>query len=575
MQKDSSELNDTTRFLANTLHEIRTPIQTIIGAAELMQSTLLDKEQKEYIRQILFSAEGLLELANNILDFAKINQNGFKIENIPFDIAYVTEHVVDSESVKAFNRGVELVLDISPNVPALVTGDSMRVRQIMLNLISNAVKFTKEGYIHVELDYNKKDGICFSVKDSGIGISAEKQEKLFTDYFQADISTYRLFGGTGLGLSISKNLVNIMKGEIGVKTNPTGGSIFWFTLPLPVAIGNHEEIKFSKNPAKQRILIVDDSQLAADSLKNKLNSLGFTQVQVCTDAAEVVSILAEAEVSGNPFKIAFIDMVMEGGIDGWHVGFDIHQVGSISTSLYLLVPEGQMHEDAKMKFLDLYRGYLYKPIKKNMLVSLLSEELYEIEQLESADKGEKIIKIEELIPLTPAEEKSEREKASGNVKASIPKENAAEGLKILVAEDHPMNRKLLETFLKKFGAEVYLAENGVEALEIIENVPEISMVFMDIYMPEKNGIEATKELRAMHYNEIIIACTANNDSNDFDEYKRSGINDILVKPFKSETLKAMVEKWKAVMQTLSVEQINLINGGAVFDYPFEESEDSK
>lgn len=575
MQKDSSELNDTTRFLANTLHEIRTPIQTIIGAAELMQSTLLDKEQKEYIRQILFSAEGLLELANNILDFAKINQNGFKIENIPFDIAYVTEHVVDSESVKAFNRGVELVLDISPNVPALVTGDSMRVRQIMLNLISNAVKFTKEGYIHVELDYNKKDGICFSVKDSGIGISTEKQEKLFTDYFQADISTYRLFGGTGLGLSISKNLVNIMKGEIGVKTNPTGGSIFWFTLPLPVAIGNHEEIKFSKNPAKQRILIVDDSQLAADSLKNKLNSLGFTQVQVCTDAAEVVSILAEAEVSGNPFKIAFIDMVMEGGIDGWHVGFDIHQVGSISTSLYLLVPEGQMHEDAKMKFLDLYRGYLYKPIKKNMLVSLLSEELYEIEQLESADKGEKIIKIEELIPLTPAEEKSEREKASGNVKASIPKENAAEGLKILVAEDHPMNRKLLETFLKKFGAEVYLAENGVEALEIIENIPEISMVFMDIYMPEKNGIEATKELRAMHYNEIIIACTANNDSNDFDEYKRSGINDILVKPFKSETLKAMVEKWKAVMQTLSVEQINLINGGAVFDYPFEESEDSK
>ena len=188
---EKSELGDTTRFLASTLHEIRTPIQTIIGAAELLKTTSLDKEQSEYIRQIQFSAEGLLELANNILDFTKISQNEFKIENIPFDIAFVTEHVVDSESVKAFNKGVDLVLDISSSVPAMVTGDSMRVRQIMLNLISNAVKFTKSGFVHVELDYTKEEGIKFTVTDSGIGISEEKQSKLFTDYFQTDISTYR------------------------------------------------------------------------------------------------------------------------------------------------------------------------------------------------------------------------------------------------------------------------------------------------------------------------------------------------------------------------------------------------
>ncbi len=159
----SSDIDNTTRFFANALHEIRTPIQTIIGAAELMRNTALDKEQNEYVRQILFSAEGLLDLANNILDLAKMNQVGFKIENIPFDISYVAEHLIDSESVKAFNRGVELVLDISPNVPALVTGDSMRVRQIMLNLISNAVKFTKDGYVPVELDCNNSDGVCFTV----------------------------------------------------------------------------------------------------------------------------------------------------------------------------------------------------------------------------------------------------------------------------------------------------------------------------------------------------------------------------------------------------------------------------
>ncbi len=562
-QKSDSDIDGTTRFFANALHEIRTPIQTIIGAAELIQTTLLDKEQKEYVRQILFSAEGLLDLANNILDLAKMNQNGFKIENIPFDISYVVEHLVDSESVKAFNRGVELVLDISPNVPALMNGDPMRVRQIMLNLISNAVKFTNEGYVHVALDYNKKEGICFTVTDSGIGISEEKQKKLFTEYFQADISTYRLFGGTGLGLSISKNLVSRMNGKIGVKSNPSGGSIFWFTLPLSVALDKPAKIMFSKNTEDYRILIVDDNELAAKSLKNKLVHLGFKKTEICLDAAKVVELLTTAEIEGNPFSIAFIDMVMKGGLDGWHLGFNLHQIGSISTSLYLLVPEGQMHEDAKMKFLDLYKGYLYKPIKKDSLASLLSEELYESDHSSPFSRAEEIYSIEELEPVSQEEEFSVV--TGKQPEPKVDTKLLAEGLKILIAEDHPMNRKLLETFLKKFGAEVYLASNGNEALDIIRNTPEISMIFMDIYMPEKNGIEATKELRAMHYNEIIIACTANNDINDFSEYKRSGINDILVKPFKSDTLKAMIEKWKAVMQTLSVEQINLINGGFVSD----------
>ena len=558
----TKEINDTTRFLANTLHEIRTPIQTIIGSTELLRTTNLDKEQKEYIRQIQFSAEGLLDLANNILDFTKINQNEFKIENIPFDVAYITEHLVDSESVKAFNKGVELVLDISQSVPAMVTGDSMRVRQIMLNLISNAVKFTKEGYVHVELDYSKTEGIIFKVTDSGIGITEENQKKLFTDYFQADLSTYRLFGGTGLGLSISKTLVARMGGKIGVESNPEGGSVFYFTLPLPVAIEKLDEIKFQKNPDDYRIMIVDDSPLALESLRKKLLFMGFSNVEACTSTEDAVKKLIEAEKAGNPFKIAFIDMILNGGIDGWHFAFNIQHSERISEipSLYLLVPEGQMHEEAKMKFLDLCKGYLYKPIKREVLIALMSEILFgneeeenSLEYLESAEKTG----LEELSNdfATPAPSDGEQMHQIGGIKL-------ATGMKILVAEDHPMNRKLLETFLKRFGAQVYLAENGAEALEIIKNTPEINMVFMDIYMPEKSGIEATKELRAMHYNEIIIACTANNDTNDFEEYKRIGINDILVKPFSSSTLKAMIEKWKAVIQTLSPEQLNLISAGS-------------
>ena len=532
--KNPSDIDDTTRFFANTLHEIRTPIQTIIGSAQLMKETSLDKVQTEYLRQILFSAEGLLEIANNMLDLAKMNQNSFQIETMPFDISLVAEHLADSEGIKAFNKGVELVLDISAAVPALVNGDSMRVRQIMLNLIGNAVKFTNEGFIHVELDYNKKDGICFTVTDSGIGISEEKQKKLFTEYFQADISTYRLFGGTGLGLSITKNLVDRMGGSIGVKANPSGGSIFWFKLPLAAAIEKTAKIHVCKNPEKRRILIADDNFLASRSLKNNLALLGFTSVELCSEPEEAFQKIEQAESEGEPFELVFVDMMMNGGLDGLNLCFDITNSKSLSKkpSLYLLVPEGQMQEAAKMKDHSHYKGCLYKPIKKGELTDLLKKEFSEIEQLVTVDEAEK-----------------------------LDDSKIAEGIKILVAEDHPMNRKLLEAFLKKFGAEVYLAENGEDALDIIRNTPEICMVFMDIYMPKKNGIEATKELRAMHFNEIIIACTANNDKNDFVEYKKNGINDILVKPYKSETLKEMIEKWKAVMQTMSFEQINLLHIG--------------
>ncbi|MBR1722315.1 MAG: response regulator, partial [Treponema sp.] len=478
MQENTKlDLENATRFFANALHEIRTPIQTIVGAAELIQNTSLDKEQTEYVRQILFSAEGLLELANNILDLAKMNQNDFSIEEIPFDISLVVEHVVDSESVKAFNRGVELILDISQNVPALVTGDSMRVRQIMLNLISNAVKFTNEGYVHVELDYNKSDGIIFTVTDSGIGISEEKQKKLFTEYFQADISTYRLFGGTGLGLSISKNLVALMGGKIGVKANPDGGSIFWFTLPLPVAIEKSSKAFFCTYPEEYKILIVDDNELAALSLKKKLFSLGFLAVEICTEPKNALLAIEAAEKENKPFKILFIDMLMNESLDGWHLGFNIKNSKTLvkKSLLYLLVPEGQMHEDAKMKILNLYDGYLYKPIKKAPLISLLKEKVFGLGQLtpvSDADSG-----LGDVAELSP-----------------VPLAEPAKGMKILVAEDHPMNRKLLETFLTRLGAEVYLAKNGEEALDMIKNNPQINMVFMDIYMPEKNGIEATKEL---------------------------------------------------------------------------------
>ncbi len=547
----NNNIQDANRYLANTLHEIRTPIQTIISATELIQGTNLSHEQAEYIRQIQFSAEGLLSLANNILDIAKIQSDEFKFETIPFDIRYMTEHIVDSVSIKAFNKGVEIITDIDLNVPAMISGDSMRVRQIMLNIVNNAVKFTDKGWIRVHLSYKKSEGIIFSVADTGIGISEDKKKKLFTDYFQADISTYRIYGGTGLGLSICKTLATKMNGKIKVFDNPDSekGTVFEVTLPLSVALEDSGKINFPKNPDDYRILIVEDNILAAESLKKQILGLGFNKIEICAKANDAVDIMRTAAKEKNPFKIVFIDMTMP-DVDGWHLAFAVKGIRALknSASLYLLVPEGQMGSEAKMTSLGWFKGYLYKPVKREILINILCEELSGNE------------KIETLYSPENAGQKQIPQNLTEQFLPHIDDSTLATDLKILIAEDHPLNRKLMESFMKKFGGQVFLAEDGIEAVEQVKKNPDMDMIFMDIYMPKKSGIEATVDLRNSGYGGIIVACTANNDSNDFEEYMKIGVNDILVKPFKSEMIKNIIEKWKMVMQTAAVKQIATLPG---------------
>lgn len=522
----TENVNEASRFLASTLHEIRTPIQTIIGTLELISDTQLDKEQTEYVRQIQFSAEVLLDLANNILDFTKIRSKEFKLETIAFDIGRVAEMVVDLVSIEAFNKEIEIVTDISPRVPKMLLGDPVRVQQIILNLVKNAVKFTNHGYIHVELDYNVVTGLHFQVTDSGVGIPEEKQKKLFTDYFQGDVSTYRKFGGTGLGLSICKNLVSVMNGKIGVKQNPYGGSIFYFDLPLPMAADQAQENCHFIIEDSFRILIVDDNNLSARNLKKRLSRHGFNQIDIVSSAKEAMVHLQFAQNINRPYKVAFIDMTLP-VVDGWHLANEIRNNTEISDmQLYLLIPEGQLRKEAKMKLLDWFNGYLYKPIKREKLFELM----FQI-------NSNKI----------PSEERTEVPEAEPKLLETAktePEENSEKKIKVLVAEDHPTNRMLLQTFLKKFNGEVYIACDGAEAIEQIEKNPEIQMIFMDIYMPNKSGVEATEEIRKKGYQGIIIACTANNDSNDFQDYMKIGMNDILVKPFKSNSIKEMMNKWK-------------------------------
>lgn len=512
-------------FIANAVHEIRTPVQTVIGTLDLLSDTRLNKEQIEYVRQIRYGADVLLTLVNDILDFSKLKSHKLLIENIPYNVKTLTENVAHIIGIEAYNKEIEVVTDIDySNIPDTVSGDPTRIQQILLNLLKNAVKFTNCGYIHLELTRQNED-LLFQVTDSGIGVSEDKMDSLFKSYYQGDSSFTRKYGGSGLGLAICKLLVKKMNGSIGVKKNPYGGSIFWFTVPLKTEISENSLIPASyvpPVPATTKILIVDDSNLVRKSLAHQLNSIGLQNIQTSSNGEEAFLKMQYAEQLGNPFEIVFIDMIMP-VVEGWHLASKIKNSPLLEkTKLYMLVPEGQMGREAKMKLLDWFAGYLYKPIRREKLDALLIDtngEIPSAKMLDVIEENKNLDKKNELI----------------------------KGIKILVAEDHPVNREILVQFLKKFGAIIFQAENGMQALNLISKNPEIQMIFMDIQMPVLNGTEATRILRQKKYTGIIIACTANNDSSTFEKYKDIGINDILVKPFKREKVLELLDKWNIII----------------------------
>ncbi len=512
-------------FIANAVHEIRTPVQTVIGTLDLLSDTRLNKEQIEYVRQIRYGADVLLALVNDILDFSKLKSHKLLIENIPYNVKTLTENVAHLIGIEAYNKEIEVVTDIDySNIPDTVSGDPTRIQQILLNLLKNAVKFTNCGYIHLELTRQNED-LLFQVTDSGIGVSEDKMDSLFKSYYQGDSSFTRKYGGSGLGLAICKLLVKKMNGSIGVKKNPYGGSIFWFTVPLKTEISENSLIPASyvpPVPATTKILIVDDSNLVRKSLAHQLNSIGLQNIQTSSNGEEAFLKMQYAEQLGNPFEIVFIDMIMP-VVEGWHLASKIKNSPLLEkTKLYMLVPEGQMGREAKMKLLDWFAGYLYKPIRREKLDALLIDtngEIPSAKMLDVIEENKNLDKKNELI----------------------------KGIKILVAEDHHVNREILVQFLKKFGATIFQAENGMQALNLISKNPEIQIIFMDIQMPVLNGTEATRILRQKKYTGIIIACTANNDSSTFEKYKDIGINDILVKPFKREKVLELLDKWNIII----------------------------
>jgi len=528
--KDEAEKATHTKsqFLANMSHEIRTPIQTILGVVELLRETELDTEQSDYVNQVRFSADVLLGLINDILDFSKIEAGRLELETTSFDLRTWVHQSVDLLAMEANRKGLEIIVDVDEELPALVRGDPGRLRQIIVNLFKNAVKFTREGGITLILRRVPSlagPRMRFEVADTGPGIPESTRERLFTPFYQGDLAQARRTGGTGLGLAISRHLVELMGGAIGVL--PSGassspgaggaGSIFWFELPLDAPeYSASPKAALPRAPAAgsgsgARLLVVDDYSPARAFAGKAAASAGY-RVSLAGSGEEALDALHEAVAAEDAFSLCLIDQNMP-RMDGWRLASEITGDTAINDArLILMAPVGTISGDAKMKLLRWFNGYISKPIKPDELTDAIARALSSEVDLEAAE--------------------SEPQQARGS------DERRFEGV-VLLAEDHEVNRELFTLLLGKLGCGVVTARDGVEAVEIGSG-RRFDLVLMDIFMPRMSGYEAARELRDKGYSGPIVAVTASALKGERENCIAAGMNDILVKPFKREDLAAVL-----------------------------------
>ncbi|HYG19369.1 MAG TPA: two-component regulator propeller domain-containing protein [Ohtaekwangia sp.] len=498
-------------FLATMSHEIRTPMNGVIGMASLLSETKLSTEQREYADIIRSCGESLLTVINDILDFSKIESGKMELEHKDYDLRSTIEEVFDLFASKAATSGLDLIYEIDYNVPAQIVGDSLRLRQVLINLIGNAVKFTRQGEIFLGVHLLHADAetaeLSFVVRDTGIGIPKDKQERLFKAFSQVDSSTTRQYGGTGLGLAISEKLVTLMGGSIAVDSVPGHGTTFTFTITAGLSVKALRTYVYSNLSGLEgkTILVVDDNSTNRTILKNQLEHWKFRPTMAAS-AVEALDILKTSD-----FDLIITDMQMP-EVNGLDLAKTVRQTRP-ETPILLLSSIG---DDRSKEYLHLFSATLTKPVKQNLLCTQIVSLLKKQSTTQAASQS--------------------ASRLPGNLSEKF-------ALNILIVDDNPVNQKLAGRIFSKMGYETRIANNGHEALAAIDEA-RFDIIMMDIQMPGMDGLEATRRIREQQRSQpVIIAMTANAMESDRQVCLNAGMDDYISKPIKLDEIASMIEKW--------------------------------